>query len=127
MGGAVGVEGELPALSVDADVVVELADQDEVAECGLAAVLLVSQVVDVAVGGGAAAPGPGARAVAEGDGAADVPGDAVAVADVERERRGVVGLVEEALAEGGGDAGGAGDEVEGEAGDGVAQRPRCLG
>jgi hypothetical protein len=31
-GGAVGVEDELPASSVDADVVVELADQDEVVE-----------------------------------------------------------------------------------------------
>jgi hypothetical protein len=36
--------------------------------------------VDVAVDGGAAAPGPGAFAVPEQDGAADVPGEAVAVA-----------------------------------------------
>src|SRR6185437_14633053 len=74
-GGAVGVQGELPASSVDADVVVELADQDEVAEGGFAAVLFVAQVVDVAVDGGAAAAGPGAGSVAEQDGAADVPGD----------------------------------------------------
>jgi hypothetical protein len=39
--------------------------------------LLVAQVVDVAVDGGAAAPGPGAFLVAELDGAADVPGDGV--------------------------------------------------
>jgi len=32
LGGAVGVEGELPASSVDADVVVVLAEQDEVVE-----------------------------------------------------------------------------------------------
>jgi hypothetical protein len=43
-GGAVGVEDELPALAVDADVVVELADQDEVVQGSLAAVFLVAQV-----------------------------------------------------------------------------------
>ena len=43
-GGAVGVEDELPAAAVDADVVVELADQDEVVQGSLAAVFLVAQV-----------------------------------------------------------------------------------
>ena len=48
-GGAVGVQDELPAAAVDADVVVELADQDAVVDGGLPAVLLVAQVVHVAV------------------------------------------------------------------------------
>ena len=72
-----GGRGELPATAVDADVVMELADQDEVVRRGIASVFLVPQVVDVAVDGGAAAAGPGAVAVAELDGAADVPGDGV--------------------------------------------------
>src|SRR3982074_3288144 len=54
-GGAVGVEDQLPAAAVDADVVVVLAGQDEVVDRCLAAVLLVAQVVHVAVDGGAAA------------------------------------------------------------------------
>ena len=44
-GGAVGVQDEPPALPVDADVVVELAQQDAVAGAGLAAVFLVPQMV----------------------------------------------------------------------------------
>jgi hypothetical protein len=32
LGGAVGVEDQLPAVAVDADVMMELADQDEVVE-----------------------------------------------------------------------------------------------
>jgi hypothetical protein len=76
-GGAIGVEGKVPAVSVDADIVVILTEQDEVVEGGLPPVLLVAQVMDVAVGGGAAASGPGAVLVPEGDGAADVPGDGV--------------------------------------------------
>jgi hypothetical protein len=74
-GGAVGVEGEAPAAAVDADVVVELADQGAVGNRGVAAVGLVAQVVDVAPGGGAVAAGSGAVGVAELDGAADVAGD----------------------------------------------------
>ena len=63
-GGAVGVEGQLPAAPVDADVVVELAQQDQVVDGGLAAVLFVPQVVDVAVDRGPAAFRPGALLVA---------------------------------------------------------------
>ena len=108
-------------MAVDADVVVVLAEQDAVGEGGFAAVGLVAEVVDVAVGGGAAALRPGAVAVAQEDGAADVAGDGVAVADVEGEAGGVLGFVEQALAEDRGDAGGAGDQVDGETGDRVAQ------
>src|ERR1700684_777512 len=65
LGGAVGVEDELPAAAVDADVVVVLAGQDEIFQGGLAAVFLVAQVVHVAVDRRAAAPGPGAVPVPE--------------------------------------------------------------
>src|SRR5579863_7605602 len=99
LGGAVGVQDELPAAAVNAHVVVELADQSKVFGGSLAAVLLMAQVVDVAVDRGAAAPGPGAAFVAQQHGAADVGRDAVAVADVQRERGGVVRLVEQPVAE----------------------------
>src|SRR5215470_1217520 len=95
-GGAVGVQGELPAAAVDAHVVVELAQQDAVADAGVAAVFLVPEVVHVAPGGGAAAARPGAAPVPQQHGAADVGGDGVGVADVEGKRRGVVRGVQEA-------------------------------
>ena len=53
--------------------------------------------------------------------------DGVAVADVERQGRGVVRLVEQALAQDGGDAGRAGDQVDRQAGHRVAQRLPGLG
>jgi hypothetical protein len=81
------VQDELPASSVDADVVVELADQSAVGDGGFAAVGLVAQVVDVAVDGGPGALGPGAVTVPEQDGAADVAGDSLGVANVERQAR----------------------------------------
>jgi hypothetical protein len=59
-GGAVGVQDEPPAAAVDADVVVELAQQHALTHGGLPAVFLVLQVVHVAPGGGSPAPGPGA-------------------------------------------------------------------
>jgi hypothetical protein len=121
LGGAVGMEGEGPAVTVDADVVVVLAQQDAVGERGFSAVGLVAQVVDVALGGGAVASRPGAVVVADLDGAPDVAGDGAAAADVEGKAWGVPGLVQQALAEGGGDARGPGHQVDGEAGDGVAQ------
>ena len=71
LGGAVGVQDELPAPPVDADVVVELAQQHAAAGAGGAAALLVPEVVHVAPGGGPAAARPGAPAVAEQHGAAD--------------------------------------------------------
>ena len=108
--------------AVDAHVVVELAQQHAVADGSLPAVGLVLQVVHVAPGGGPPAPRPGAAAVAELDGAADAGRDGVGVADVQRQRRRVVRGCEEGGAQPGGDAGGAGDEVDGEPGDGVPQR-----
>ena len=101
--GAVGVEGELPAFAVDADVMVELAYQSQVIQGGLAAVCFMAEVVDVAVHCRAATSRPRAFSVSEEDGAADLPRDAGAVADVEREARGVIRPVQQALAEDRGD------------------------
>src|ERR1700733_2067700 len=125
--GPVGVQDEPPAAAVDADVGVELAQQPALTHGGFAAVGLVLQVVHVAPGGGSPAPGPGAAAVAELDGAADAGRDGVGVADVQRQRRGVVRGCEEGGAQPAGDAGRAGDEVDGEPGDGVAQRLHRVG
>jgi hypothetical protein len=55
-GGAVGVEDEGPAEAVDADLVVVLAEHDEVGQAGLAAVGAVHDVVDLASGGGLLQP-----------------------------------------------------------------------
>jgi hypothetical protein len=126
-GGAVGMQHEAPAVAVDADVVVELAQQHAVGDGGFPAVGLVGQVVHVAPGGGPPAAGPGAAAVAELDGAADAGRDRVGIPDVQRDRRGAVRGCQEGGAEPGGEAGGAGDEVDGEPGDGVAQRLHRVG
>jgi hypothetical protein len=115
------VKDEPPATSVDADVVVELADKGTVDDRGLAAVSLMPQVVHIAVHGGAIATRPGAVPVAQLDRAADVTGDGAAVADVERQARGVVRRAEHCLAQGGGDPGGTGDQVDRQAGDRVPQ------
>src|SRR5580700_5929513 len=117
---------EPPAAAVDADVVVELAQQHAVGDGGFAAVFLVLQVVDVAPGGGPAAAGPGAAAVAEEDGAADAGRDGIGVADVQRQRRRAVGGREQGGAQPAGQAGRAGDEVDGEPGDRVPQRLRGV-
>jgi hypothetical protein len=50
-GGGVGVQGDVPALAVDGDEVVEAAEQGEVGEGVPAAVFAVDEVVDVAAGG----------------------------------------------------------------------------
>ena len=126
-GGGVGVQDEAPAAAVNADIMVELAQKGAVPQGGFAAVALVAQVVDVAVGGGLAAAGPGAVPVAEHDGAADVDRDVAGEADVERDGAGVERLGQQSLAQGGGQAGRAGDQVDGQAGDRVPQRPPCLG
>src|SRR5580704_8925136 len=126
-GGAVGVQDEPPAAAVDADVVVELAQQHALGDGGGAAVFLVLQVVHVAPGGGPPAAGPGAAAVAEEDGAADAGRDGVGVADVQRQRRRVKGGCEQGGAQPAGQAGRAGDEVDGQPGDGVAQRLHRIG
>jgi hypothetical protein len=77
------VEDDPPALAVDADVMVILAQRYAVTDRGFTVILFVPDVVHVAVNRGAAASGPGALPVAQEDGAADVPGDGVAVADVD--------------------------------------------
>jgi hypothetical protein len=76
LGGAVGVQDDLPVPAVDAHVVVELAQQDAVGGAGLAAVFLVPDVVHVAPGGGPAAARPGAAPVPQQHGAPDVRRDA---------------------------------------------------
>src|ERR1700678_1675806 len=115
---------------------VVLAEHDAVSGAGLAAVLFVLDVVDVALGGAAvAAAGPGAAFVAGDDGLADRVGDGVGVADVEDDAAGVERLVEEAAAQRRGDRAGAGHEVDGQPGEGVLhvlpllgrQRPRPAG
>src|SRR5580700_9278580 len=121
------MQDEPPAAAVDADVVVELAQQHALADGGCAAVFLVLQVVHVAPGGGSPAPGPGAAPVPQQDGAADAGRDGVGVADVQRQRRGVVGGREQGGAQPAGEPGRAGDEVDGEPGDGVPQRLRGVG
>src|SRR5215831_4551286 len=121
-GSAIWVEDYAPVPAVDADVVVELAQQHAVAGAGVAAVFLVGEVVHIAPGGGAAAARPGAAPVAEQDGAADVRRDAVGVADVQREAGGVPGGFQQPGAQDRGQPGGAGDQVDGEPGDGVPQR-----
>jgi hypothetical protein len=55
--GAIRVEDEAPTPPVNAHVVMELASQHAVAERGLAAVGLVAQMVNIAVGGWLAAGG----------------------------------------------------------------------
>src|SRR5580693_1640056 len=118
---------EAPAAAVDADVVVELAQQHALAHGGFAAVGLVLKMMYVAPGGGSAAPWPGAAAVAELDGAADAGRDGVGVADVQRQRRRAVRGGEQGGAQPAGEAGRAGDEVDGEPGDRVAQRLHRVG
>src|SRR5580693_3105541 len=126
-GGAVGVQDEPPAAAVDADVVVELAQQHALAHGGLAAVFLVLQVVHVAPGGGPSAPRPGAAPIPQLDRAADAGRDRIGIPDVQREGGGVKGRCEQGGAEPGSDAGRAGDEVDGEPGDGVPQRLHRVG
>src|ERR1700722_4903516 len=101
---------------------VVLAQKDAVGGAGLAAVFLVFDVVDVAVGGpSVAAAGPGASFVAGDDGLADGVGDGVGVPDVQDGAFGVEGLVEQGAAQRGGQRAGGGDEPDGAAGEGVLQ------
>jgi hypothetical protein len=80
-GFAVGQEVDFPAPPVNTDVVMELTQQDAIADAGGSAVFLVPQVVHVALGGAlVAAAGPGAVLVAQDDRAADGFGDAGGVA-----------------------------------------------
>src|SRR6516162_9201255 len=110
--GAVGVEDELPAEAVDADLVVIVAQQDEVSQAGLTAFGPGDDVVDLAGGRGlVAAAGPSAVPVPEDDRAADVLGDVLGVSDVQRQARRVVWRAEDAGAQVGGEAVGAGHGV----------------
>src|SRR4029077_11275549 len=122
-----GVQHEPPAAAVNAHVVVELAQQHALADGGLAAVTLVLQVGPVAPGGGPPAPGPGAAPVPQLHGAADAGRDRIGIPDVQRQRRRVVRGREQGGAQPAGQAGRAGDEVDGEPGDGVPQRLRGVG
>jgi len=112
-GSAIGVEDYSPAPAVDADIVVELAEQNARVDAGLSAVLLVPQVVHVAVHGGSAAPRPGAAPVAEQDGAADVGRDALGVADVQGKRWGVPRGFQELGTQVRGQANGTGNQIDG--------------
>src|SRR5215472_13775619 len=84
-GGAVGIEGELPAPSVDGDEVVEGAEQAAVGDGGVAAVGPSAQVVDVTGDGGLVAAGEAAVVVAAGDSPAEVGGDVGGGAHVQRQ------------------------------------------
>jgi hypothetical protein len=97
LGAAVGMEDQLPAATMNTDIMVKLTQSHAILYRGLAAVHLVAEMVNVTVDGRTTAPGPGAFPVPQEDRAANVPGDAIGVADVEREARGVVGLIQQAL------------------------------
>ena len=85
-GRAVGMEDQGPAEAVDADLVVVLAEQDQVRQAGLAAVGAVHDVVDLASRRGlVATAGPCTVPVAEDDQAAEVIRDALDLADVQGE------------------------------------------
>src|SRR5262245_55014961 len=85
-GGAVRVQDQRPAASVDHDLVVEAAQEDAVPGAGVAAVGLVRGVVDFAGGGGlVAAARPAAVPVAHDDGVPDAGRDGGAGADVQRQ------------------------------------------
>ena len=85
-GGAVGVQGEVPAPAVDGGEVVEGAEQDQVVQAGGAAVAAGSEVVGLAGGGALAAAGEPAAAVPGDHGAAQVIGDGLGrFADVQRQ------------------------------------------
>src|SRR5207245_623718 len=76
-GGAVGVQGDGPALAVDQGQVVDGAHQQAVDQAGGAAAAAGDDVVHVAGGRGLVAAGRGAVPVADDDGAAQVGGDEV--------------------------------------------------
>src|SRR5215475_15279089 len=87
-GGAVGVEGELPAPSVDGNEVVEGTEKAAVGEGGGAVVGASLQVVDVAGDGGLVAAGEATMLVAAGDGSADLGRDVGSSADIQRQANG---------------------------------------
>src|SRR6185437_6549764 len=121
-GGAVVVQDEGPAEPVDAYVMVEGAEQQEVFEPGLAAAGAEDQMVHVASGGGlVTASRPGAVLIAEDDGAAQVGRDVLGLADVQGKALGGPGGAGQAGAQVGGEAAGAGHGVGGQGQQGAAQ------
>src|SRR4029450_9351919 len=83
----VAVQDQAPVPCVDDDQVMEPAQQDTVRGAGLAAVLLVLDVVDLADGGGLVTAGEPAVPVAQDDRVADPGRDGLGVADVQRKAR----------------------------------------
>ena len=122
-GGPVGVQHQCPAPPVNDHLVVEGAEQDAVAEAGVAAVGFVLDVVDLAGGGGlVAAAGPAAVPVAQDDRVADGGGDGVGVADVQRQAGPGQAGAELVGPQEGGQAAGAGQQVGDLADDGLLDR-----
>jgi hypothetical protein len=99
---------------VDDDLVMEPAQQDTALGAGLAAILLVLDVVDFTGGGGLiAAPGPPAVPVPEDDRVADARRDGGAVPDVQRQARPAQPDPELAAAQEAGQPAWAGEQVDG--------------
>src|SRR5262249_24522738 len=111
---AVGMQDEPPAQPVNTDIVVELAQKYATRYRSPAAVGLVDQMVHIAVRRGLVAAGPLAVPGAQLHRAADGAGDARAEPYVQGNGPAVVGGVEEALAQRGGQPVGPGDELDGE-------------
>ena len=87
-GGAVGVEHDGPAHSVDHDLMVVPAEQNAVFHAGLAAVGLVRDMMHLGRRRGlVATPSPPAVLIAQDDGAADRGRDVLANPDVQRQAR----------------------------------------
>jgi hypothetical protein len=105
LSGAVGVKHKLPAATVNADVVVERADEYAVRYRCLAAVGFVAQVVHVAVDRWPAAVRPGAFPVTQQDGTPDVGRDRLRETDVQGKAGGVPGFLQQSVTEDGRDAG----------------------
>ena len=82
-GGPVGVQHEIPSPPVNANVVMELAQEHAIGDGRDAAVGLVAQVVHIAGGRPLPAARPFAVSGAKGDGAPDMAGDLAGEADVE--------------------------------------------
>src|SRR5882724_10223989 len=116
-GGAVRMQDESPAPSMNAHIVMELTQKCTIRHGSLAAVALVPQVVDIAGGGSLTAAGPFAVPGAQRDGAANVAGDLVGVPDVEDDRLAVVRGGEQALAQDARRPSRPGDELDREPGD----------
>src|SRR5580700_453453 len=113
LAGAVGVDGQGPAQLVQHHVVVPPAVILEVGEAGAAAVGAVGDVVGFAGRGGlVAAAGVLACLIPEGDQAAQMEGDVVGLADIQRQGGPGEGLAEQVAAQERRGAAGAGDDLQ---------------